>query len=218
MTDARDLSVHAEIADVPNYRHPVRWWMGKTTEENLRHINVWIAHYADKLGSQYNIDEASVLVPNGYHANRIGEQLIQGGWQMFNRSTDVVSTTPFGTRYFVAYDFYRHPAVAYRMEIMRPVYNMIEDVQGFSPLHRALMHPYDDSGIVRDGGFPVPHLSFKVPTRKAYGAAVQHLKDAACLHAQSCQSTYGHFGYFIGNDTARQIYVKPRYNSRDAVA
>lgn len=75
-------------------------------------------------------------------------------------------------------------------------------------------------GLLETTKYPIPHLSFKYPgdsTQRGYSKAVQHLQEQACIHAMTCQSTYGAFGYFIGNETMRQIYVKPRVNLRDEV-
>jgi hypothetical protein len=68
------------------------------------------------------------------------------------------------------------------------------------------------SFVSQEAGKNLDHLQ---TWRQAYGSAVQHLKDKACIPAMACQSTYGVFGYFIGNETARQIYLKPRVNLRD---
>jgi hypothetical protein len=157
-----------------------------------------------------------------YSYPKVHDYLVDHEWDYFNAAADTVFTTPFCTRYGVRYRFYRHPQFAYRLEVMTLR-------EGFSPLHEALWVAH--SGDKRtDRRFPMPHLSYKPERtakeaggveletlRRSYGRAVQHLEDNACIHVQSCQSTYGQFGYFIGNDTARQIYIKPRVNLRDAV-
>jgi hypothetical protein len=53
--------------------------------------------------------------------------------------------------------------------------------------------------------------------RRAVRVDLQNLRDKGFVLAQACQSTYGEFWYMMHEDTKRQIYVKPRINTRDAV-
>lgn len=209
-------SLNDDVATVPRMSRPVYWDLNQDVHDNLSRIHRWIAHYADKLPSGAKIDEAAVMVPGPYEGVILGKVLREWGWELFNDAQDIVYTNPFGTRYAVQYFFYQHPELPYRLEIMAKDHDTM-DQSGFSPLHSALWFP---NGRVNVGShlLPIPHLSFKMPgdpTRRGFSKAVQHLQDKACLHAMSCQSTYGVFSYYIGNDTARQIYLKPRCNLRD---
>jgi hypothetical protein len=218
--------------NVPNVTHPVYWYRDKTVAENLSTINRWIGYYTPKLPSGCVIDEAAIMVPGPWHVRLLDADLRGAGWEGFNQASDLVFTNPFGTRYLVEYAFYRHSEVAYRLEVMHlPAgsFNSDESV-GFSPLHASLWVPTGQPrlGLNDNGHWPIPHLSFKpgplwnveggaerVGAGRAYGLAVQHLKGQGCIHAQSCQSTYGQFGYYVGNDASRSIYIKPRRNMRD---
>lgn len=208
---------------VPDQARPVLWKTGDPISANLLKVNAWIAHYQDRLPDDTFIDEASILVPDMGSFDDVNQYLEKAGWSHFNASEDLVYTNPFGTKYGVAYDFFRHPDYGYRIELMQLT------GEGMSPLHEALQ------ALPKTGydGYPMPHLSFKpvLPVhtsvltgeslvsqkRRSYSRAVQHLRDRACIHAMTCQSAYGNFGYFLGNDTSRQIYVKPRINLRDEV-
>lgn len=213
--------------NVPDAAYPVWWDMAKHTAENVKEMERWIAYYSEHMPPDTVVDEVAVLIGPTL-IRRVRHILVTEGWKEFNNAEDVVYTNPFGTRYSVEYNFFRHPAVPWRLEVMR--------LQGgFSPLHEALMAVEWPLGK-----FPVPHLSFKPVRRKvalpalvyaeagrpnpgpqlqtwrqAYSGAVQYIRDRAGIHAQTCQSTYGAFGYFLGNDCARQIYLKPRINLRD---
>jgi hypothetical protein len=224
-------SLTDEVPNVPRASRPVFWDTTKEVRVNLLRIQTWIAHYNYALPGGAVIDEAAVLVPSPYLVRKLAGTLAEEGWEMFNTAEDIVYTNPFGTRYFVEYSFMRHPDQPYRLELMTRSTGYDEE-PGFSPLHAALVN------AALPDLYPMPHLSFK-PGRavlrypsfvseeagknldrlqtwgQAYSSAVQFLKDKACIHAMTCQSTYGTFGYFIGNETARQIYLKPRVNLRD---
>lgn len=205
------MNLNTEHPNVPSASEPVWWDLNRTNADNIREMERWIGYYSDRLPVGTAIDEVSILTTRpGMAAKRLEE----ADWALFNRAEDVVFTNPFGTRYTVMYDFYRHPLVPWRLEVMRTK-------DGFSPLHRALSQVYRT-----DSQMPVPHLSFKPEQkaspiagkegfRRSYGRAIQQLQDKGCLHVMTCQSTYGVFGYFIGNDVGRQVYVKPRINLRD---
>lgn len=206
---------------------PVFWNLRRTVQDNVSRVTNWMAHYAGRLPEGAAIDEASVLAPRYRETLQLAAQLQRDGWYRFNAAEDLVFTNPFGTRYRVAYEFFRHPNLSWRLEVM----SLGQDAngqRGFSPLHEALL---SRAGVSE---WPMPHLSFKVPVdetldkhlegeplvslrRRAYCRAVDHLKAKACIHAMTCQSTYGVFGYFLGNETQAQIYLKPRANLRDLV-
>lgn len=214
------------LLSVPHIKKPVNLSTLHDMSANMRSVDAWIRHYQPRLPQGAIIDEVAILVPDPYHQNRLDRYLQEEGWERFNDDRDAVFTNPFGTRYMVEYGFYRHPEQAIRLEVMM----LLEDgqgVMGFSPLHRALWSPSGEPDL-GSTHYPIPHLSFKmsglwhteggaesVGLRRSYSLAVQHLKDQACLHAMTCQSQYGAFGYFISNDADRQIYVKPRINLRD---
>lgn len=202
-------SLTDDVPNVPRASRPVFWDTTKAVRANLLWIQTWIAHYQYALPGGAFVDEAAVLLPSPYLVRKLAGSLAEEGWEMFNTAEDVVYTNPFGTRYFVEYVFLRHPDYAFRLELMTRSTGYDEE-PGFSPLHAALVN------AAIPNMYPIPHLSFKVQgDRRGYGKTIQFLKDKACIHAMSCQSTYGQFGYFIGNETARQIYLKPRLNLRD---
>lgn len=224
-----DFFLNLPTEGVPALRHPVYWDRRLPVTDNLDRIDSWRAHYQDRLPAECAIDEAAILVPNYWHRSQITGQLLDNGWGFVADAQDLVYTSPFGTRYCVEYQFYTRPMMPYRLEVMTLVPDA-EGAYGRSPLHEALWIPGEDQSA-SGYRYPIPHLSFKPAAlyhetvlsgnalisqrRRSYGRAVQHLRDGACIHAQSCQSTYGHFGYFIGNETQRQIYIKPRVNLRD---
>lgn len=213
------IHLRARVEGVPLPKPPVNWDRDLRVEENLLGIEAWIGHYRDKLPPHAFIDEAAILVPNYWHKSRVAGALQKAGWVEFNNAQDVVYTNPFGTRYCVEYTFFRHVDKPYRLEMMM----IIEDddgLRGFSPLHHALVAPTTATPVstLSATRYPIPHLSFKYPgdpSQRGYSKAIQHLQEQACIHAMTCQSSYGTFGYFIGNETMRQIYLKPRVNLRD---
>lgn len=221
---------------VPTPNMPVFWDAQLAYQQNINTIERWLAHHREYLPEGCKFDEAAIMVPGPYHLTLLKSVLRGQGWEHFNAASDLVYTNPFGTRYFVQYDFFRHELKEYRLEVMRPGLGAACGLPGFSPLHASL---WENGRVPVTAGtqrFPVPHLSFK-PIRRvlsntsereaagreprlqswgqAYGAAVQHLRDKGFIHAQTCQSTYGRFGYYIHQDVQRQIYVKPRVNMRD---
>lgn len=212
------MNLYDKTEGVPGVRRPVYWDTALRVQENLLGIEAWIKHYEDKLPKHCYIDEAAILAADPWKRGKITAQLREEGWDKFNEAQDLVATNPFGTRYCVEYHFFQHPDKVYRLELMM----LTEDnvgLHGFSPLHQALLWSIPP-GLYesKETKSAIPHLSFKMAgdsTVKGYTRAVQHLKDQACIHAMTCQSTYGAFGYFIGNDTMRQIYLKPRVNLRD---
>lgn len=212
------------VDGVPNIMNPIYWDAQRKVGDNLNTVEIWMGSYTAQglvpRGGQ--IDEAAVLVPSRWHATRFINNLEVEGWEHFNGAEDLVYTNPFGTRYLVRYEFLRSPQKTYRLEVMY-LQPDSESYQGFSPLHSALWVPEGltpgTSGTVR---FPIAHLSFKAPKntgdlqlRSAYSRAVAHLQAKGCIHAQTCQSTYGVFGYYLPHDATRQLYLKPRVNLRD---
>lgn len=210
------MNLNTTHPNVPTERAPLWWNLDAPHQSNLDRMDRWIAHYDYALPLGHSIDEVAVQTMD---PGRMSDYLNRNEWEQFNDARDVVYTNPFGTRYSVSYRFFRHSAVRYRMEVMT-----MND--GFSPLHQSL---WEQTTRMRGDNLdllPVPHLSFKpnflspitegpLPARRQYGKVVNHLVSKACLLAQACQSTYGVFGYFIGNETARQVYLKPRVNLRD---
>lgn len=198
--------------NVPGEHLPLWWDLDLGTEANVSEMDRWIDYYDKFIPPGVEVDEVSLLTEDPTY---VAGKLSETGWSCFNSASDVVFTNPFGTRYAVNYDFYRRPDVPWRLEVM-------QITGGFSPLHAALEW-YTDPRLLA-----VPHLSFK-PERcavasgsaeletlgRSYSRAVQHLKDNAAIPAQTCQSTYGVFGYYLGNDATRQVYLKPRINTRD---
>jgi hypothetical protein len=215
---------------IPPIMQPVAWDTTFGISTNIDVLDVWIEEYSRLLTHDAAIDEAAVMVPSHWHAGQFIDKLTGSGWEHFNSADDLVYTNPFGTRYFVHYDFLRSPEIPWRLEVMTMGEGRLDGARGFSPLHQALWTP---DGITREtvGGYryPVPHLSFKAPRRtilgtaepklqtpqQAYSKAVERLQARGCIHAQTCQSTYGTFGYYLPGDATRQLYIKPRVNLRD---
>jgi len=210
------MNLYDQNPNVPQETSPLWFDLSATMYDNLKTLDRWMAYYSGRLPRGIVIDEASILTRTETNMQNAAAYLREAGWEEFNTATDLVFTNPFGTRYTVEYRFFSNPHVFFRLELMRLT-------GGFSPLHRALLEAPRPNSM----SWPVPHLSFKPQRRDlpvaaglqtwrgAYGEAVQYLRDNACIHAQSCQSTYGQFGYFLGNDAARQVYIKPRINLRD---
>jgi hypothetical protein len=228
-----NLSGIHELSDVvPRMIQPVRFDISTTMARNLSRIEQWMGYYQDRVPDGTVFDEAAIMVPDPFHLMRLDAYLREGGWEKFNSAEDLVYTNPFGTRYFVEYHFYQSVLGKYRLEVMMMGAGWEDGNRGFSPLHTALWTPNGTPNEPRSDitAYPVPHISYKPERRtwttdggstamqkpgQAYSQAIQYLKDKACIHAMSCQSTYGRFGYYIGNDVGRQIYVKPRVNLRD---
>lgn len=231
------------VEGVPAASRPVYWDTEMSTGDNLdilHGIANW--HRLDRAYPEYaEIDEAAIMVPTPYHRDKLGRQLSKAGWSLFNKATDLVHTNPFGTRYLVEYQFFSNPGHAWRLEIMMMDSPLSETPGGFSPLHASLYRdgrPDMSAGAHR---FPVPHLSYKAVPRVlrypaqvmaeagfpseaarmetpqgAFARSVDELRTCGYIHAQTCQSSYGLFGYYIHQDADRQIYIKPRVNLRDA--
>jgi hypothetical protein len=195
------------------------YWEVASVNESCTNIHQQIQKYSQWLPIRCKIDEASVLVPAIADALDLADQLKACGWDQFNEAKDLVYTNPFGTHYRVNYWFFESPNWNWRLEVMH-----LPAGQGFSPLHQSLWkggtRPSSD-GMARR--FPMPHLSFKadgvggMPIQRAYSYACDVLQRHGLIHAQTCQSTYGAFGYYLPNDTRKQLYLKPRINLRDAV-
>jgi len=207
---------------VPNASQPFCWNMREAVEENILKLEARFARYTGDLPYGCNFDEAAIMVPSLFHRARLVEALEVAGWQVFNEAEDLVYTNPFGTRYFVAYMFLRHPKKRYRLEVMIMSEGEEDMRPGFSPLHASLWpdgeRPYSSGSHL----FPVPHLSFKATNiqgaegkHRSYSMAIRHLGNQGFVHAQTCQSTYGHFGYYLHQDAREQLYIKPRVNTRD---
>lgn len=218
------MKITQEVAGVPAMSLPVYWDADKSADVNMAVLGRYMGKYSDMLPDGTVFDEAAILVPSPYHRTVFANDLAVFGWDLFNQAEDLVFTNPFGTRYLVEYWFFQKPGVPYRLEVMMKSVDK-NDQAGFSPLHEALQYPtwmndgidYNDESRL----YPIPHLSFKVKQRamqrpmQAYATTVQHMKDHDFLHAMSCQSSYGAFSYWLHNTEQKQIYVKPRVNTRD---
>lgn len=217
MTDVvNKLDLLEAARGVPLACRPLYWDRRLTVKANINTLQTYLHNHNKYLPPECFFDEVSVLVPGLGARESLVRDLMGDGWQVFNSATDLVFTNPFGTRYAVGYTFLRHPDFFWRIEVMEMDHKTRDGKYGFSPLHQALWYP---EGTVPTWGewaeLPVPHLSFKVPNRRAFSGAVDHLREQGFIHAQTCQSTYGVFGYYVHQDAVRQIYVKPRVNVRD---
>ena len=217
-------NLESPVPNVPDMKYPLYWNSARTVPANLNRIEMYMDEWQHKLPKAVKFDEAAVLVPSPWHANNLGSVLENNGWDHFNSASDLVFTNPFGTRYFVNYDFFRKEGEGYRLEVMHMGEGRIDGATGFSPLHAALWVPDGVSpNTAGHSRYPIPHISFKFPrqnndqdNRSTYSRAVAHLQANGCIHAMTCQSTYGLFGYYLPNDANRQTYLKPRVNTRDA--
>ena len=210
-----------EVTGVPMMKNPLLWDRDLEVRANLSRLHRWMAHYEDRLPGKAEFDEAAIMVPSPWHVEQLGNDLREAGWGWFNAASDLVYTSPFSTRYFVEYNFFRCDGVPYRLEVMCMSEGRMDGEPGFSPLHAALW----PNGVVPNSAgvrkFPVPHLSFKPyaypnsTLQRQYAMTVDDLKIKGFIHAQTCQSTYGAFSYWIHQDAQVQLYVKPRINTRD---
>lgn len=194
------------------------WKNYLTREMNALDIHTQMARESRWLPSGAAFDEAAIMVPSIAHVERLAAELERGsdGWECFNQSEDEVRVSPFGTGYLVDYWFFKNPRWPWRLEVMclRP--------GGFSPLHAALW----PCGKTPEGeevlAYPIPHFSFKADVaypgrelQRSYSLAVDGLRNSGLVHAQTCQSTYGAFGYYLPASNLNQLYIKPRINMRD---
>lgn len=210
------------VSGVPFAREPVYWDRRLGVRANVSTIESYFLRYQRDLPAGCTFDEAAIMVPNPSVRRALTMELERAGWQLFNKATDLVHTNPFGTRYQVEYRFFQHLERSWRIELMLLP---DEELSGMSPLHRALWFPSGEVPTNKNHQtLPIPHLSFKPsPTEvAAVGGPVavrgclDHLRAEGYLMAQACQSTYGQFWYLLHNEATRQIYVKPRINTRDA--
>ena len=217
MKTASDInSLLGTMDGVPYMREPFYWDRRLTVSANVNAIKGMMWKYVGMLPDPVGgFDEAAIMVPNEAAREHLVRDLMLAGWKVFNRAADLVFTNPFGTRYTVEYVFLKHPQQDWRLEVMlldRPT-KVRDGLTGFSPLHQALWYP---NGInpswEQHAELPVPHLSFKVAS---YAKVVQHMQDKHFIPAQVCQSSYGQFGYWLHQDATRQLYIKPRANTRD---
>lgn len=214
--------IDTDVTGVPMARTPVLWDRDETIETNMAVLHRWMAYYQDRLPNGTFIDEAAIMVPSPWHVEDLAKDLREGGWDWFNSASDLVYTNPFGTRYFVDYNFFRMKDISYRLEVMCMSEGLMDGESGFSPLHASL---WPNGRVPNSAGvrkFPVPHLSFKprvyphTEIDREYALCVDDLKTHGFIHAQTCQSTYGTFGYYLHQDCPKQVYAKPRINTRDA--
>ena len=199
--------------DVPTRKPPLHWNIERGYMHNCARIDGVISHYNSIAASP--IDEAAVLVPDAGMRQEFHRLLLACGWEHFNSAEDLVFTNPFSTRYFVEYQFYRHPDYLWRLELMMMGRGRSDDRQGVSPLHAGLY--LEGAPELKNGDghlFPIPHLSYKVAGRGAFAKEQDRLRQWGS-HAQTCQSTYGVFSYWIPTSAERQVYLKPRANLRD---
>ncbi len=207
---------------VPVAVEPVWWDTRLPLSANIGTVERYIGLYSPFLPEGAFIDEASIMVPGQYGMEAVREQLMAGGWRGFNQATDLVFTNPMGTRYIVHYAFFQHPGFPWRIEVMWQGRGTRDQNTGFSPLHQALWYPNGRKPNFENWPeLPIPHLSFKPvrttePVNVDGTRALRHVLEQGFVLAQACQSTYGHFWYCLNVNAARQIYLKPRVNVRDA--
>lgn len=214
MKRASDIaSLNEHRAGVPQITRPVYWDRRLGVHTNVHVLNDYMYQYAYALPNGAAFDEAAIMVPNHSVRNRVIDELREVKWEVFNEAADLVYANPFGTRYTVEYTFLQHPDRAWRLELMMLGRMTKGGEVGFSPLHQALWTPNGMAPAWEDSyELPVPHLSFKA----VKPSVCEHMRDQDFILAQACQSTYGVFWYFLAGKTNRQIYIKPRINTRDA--
>lgn len=217
MKKANEVPLFGTFPGVP-YAKPPRYWDRRLpVAANLNVVKHQMSIYQKKLPEGCLFDEVAIMVPTLTVLDRVIMELTGAGWKVFNEAADVVYTNPFSTRYTVEYTFLAHRDQSFRLEVMLLGQPASDSDFGFSPLHQALWAPNGQAPLWEDAAeMPIPHLSFKVPTGITFGKCVDMLRDRSFLHAQTCQSTYGVFGYYLHQGAFRQLYVKPRVNTRDA--
>jgi hypothetical protein len=228
MDKAQDIDLLlAKREGVPYGSDPL-WWdrrLGVTV--NVNTINAYMHENEHYLPEGCFFDEAAVMVPSKEARRMLANDLAFGGWEMFNSSADLVHANPFGTRYIVEYQFFRKAGVPWRLEVMLLGQGAnLDGNPGFSPLHQALWYPNGKTPTwAQHAELPIPHLSFKpevgvvaslVGKARAVRLTLDHLREQGFLMAQACQSTYGEFWYMLDSHAKRQLYVKPRINTRDS--
>jgi hypothetical protein len=210
-------TINALDEKVPSMHPPIYWDRNSSAERNLKMIDGWKNWQEERIGGNRFVDEVSILVPDPVHERLLMMDLRLAGWEVFNVAQDLVYTNPFGTRYFVQYAFLKSPLRQYRLEVMQMGAGVEDGEPGFSPLHASLWRPNGKPEYVHTSTrYPIPHFSYKVADRREYSREVSRLMaDQGFLHAQTCQSTYGAFGYYIHSHCPRSVYAKPRVNLRD---
>lgn len=229
MQKANDIDLLLAYRDGVPYASEPLWWDRRLgVQANVAIISEYMESHMQYLPEGTRFDEAAVMVPSKESRRLMANELAFRGWEMFNSAADLVYANPLGTRYIVEYQFYKNPKLPWRLEVMLLGQTSNIDGQcGFSPLHQALWFPNGQTPTWSEHAqLPIPHLSFK-PTevasrllgqRKAVRHALDHLSDKGFLMAQACQSTYGEFWYMLHQDAKRQLYIKPRINTRDGSA
>lgn len=199
----------SEHPNVPQPATPLWWQIDLPVADNLARVGRAVSGQPHDV----TVDEASILTPSNWWFTKAIERLTEQGWEHVNSAQDVVYTNPFGTRYTVEYAFLQDPTMPrpFRIEVM-------QIVNGVSPLHDALLWARSANADITQYALPVPHLSYKPETgstTREFAREVDALKADGYIHAQTCQSTYGVFGYYLHQDATKQVYLKPRVNLRD---
>lgn len=183
--------------------HPSHPFFGQelvALHEMTEEVNDWL----DSGGNGWPVDEVALIMDGRTTAGPVLSSMVSNqGVEYFNNAVDTVTAWPFGCRYRPEYHFLRTP-YPWRIELLR-----LPD--GGSPVHV----PYATQENTAKSGLMLVHFSFKCADEDEYNEAVGWLAGRANL-AQSCESTYGRFGYWrtplFGDLMA---YVKPRINLRD---
>lgn len=160
-------------------------------------------------GAEYQVDEIALWFKDMATLNMFASRLVRlEGFEIFGGDSDEVETRPIRSKYQVEYTFMRTPS-EYRLELMTIPY-------GFSPLHSLMAQ------MVRtephSSALYVVHASFKVRTEEEYANVVHTLKRTGYDMSMSCTSDYGQFSYFDNYELDGTPHLKPRLNTRDAVA
>lgn len=161
------------------------------------------------LGAGIELDEMAFIFPKASGLMVVMRDLLAiEGYELFNRASDIVETSPILSQYAVEYWFARTP-FNYRLELMRVL-------DGYSPLHRVYTELEESVGS-QSLGYQV-HASFKCSSLEAYAESQYALRQAGYECVQRCESTYGKFSYYAELDDQDALptwYIKPRVNLRD---
>lgn len=160
-------------------------------------------------GAEYQVDEIALWFKDMATLNMFASRLVRlDGFEIFGGDSDEVQTRPIHSKYQVEYTFMRTPS-EYRLELMTVPY-------GFSPMHALMSHVARTEP--HSSALYVVHASFRVQTEEEYANVVHTLKRTGYEMAMSCTSSYGQFSYFDNYVFDGTPHLKPRLNTRDAVA
>lgn len=178
---------------------------GELTTRAVTTLSLMQFAFDTELFLPHRIDEISLLFKHQGQLERYAEWLVAKGGEHFNarvldrmfREKQQAETAEMW--FDVQFEFMHLPGhQTWRIEAMTVT-------DGHAPLH--------EHALAGSGGPCVFHASFKADGPEAYAVAERQLAKARLRRLYGYRNAYGRFSYWQG---LRNVYVKPRINTRDA--